>query len=73
MSILNSNFVIYVDRGGNMPQLRHHRNPKPWGTHPYWTRYVGDKPVSTHPAPGTEKVYDYSIQEYVPLSRVAVV
>jgi hypothetical protein len=40
------NFRVYVDRGGNMPQLRH----SVWkcNTHPYWIRYVNDRPVAYH-------------------------
>ena len=37
-------FRIYIDRGGNMPQLRR----KPWkcDSHPYYIQYINDRPVS---------------------------
>lgn len=43
---MTNNFRVYVDRGGNMPQLRH----SVWkcATHPYYIRYVNDRPVAYH-------------------------
>lgn len=37
-------FRVYVDRGGNMPQLRHIK----WQceSHPYYIQYINDRPVS---------------------------
>mgnify|MGYP006950428232 FL=1 len=43
---MTKNFRVYVDRGGNMPQLRH----SVWDcdTHPYYIRYINDRPVAYH-------------------------
>jgi hypothetical protein len=43
---MTKNFWVYVDRGGKMPQLCHKR----WQcvTHPYYIRYVNDRPVAYH-------------------------
>lgn len=41
-----TNFYIYLDREGKLPQLKTHR----WSslTHPYFIKYINDKPVSYH-------------------------
>lgn len=65
-----NNFYIYLDREGKMPQLRYHK--RKCDSHPFYIRYVGDKPVSYHGpleilAMGGPKgkIWDYSINEYV--------
>ena len=40
------NFRVYVDRGGNMPQLR--RSVWKCDTHPFYIRYSNDGPVAYH-------------------------
>lgn len=62
-----SNFYVYRDRTGKMPQLTH----KPWASksHPYYTQYVNDKPVKTVPYPGQNAVWDYSLNEFVTLGK----
>ena len=62
-----SNFYVYRDKEGKMPQLM----LKPWDSksHPYYTRYVNDKPVKTVPYPGQNAVWDYSINEFVTLEK----
>lgn len=63
----SKNFYLYVDRGGKMPQLAYQK----WEskTHPYYVRYVNDKPVAYRgplAVVGTNgKLWDYSINEYV--------
>lgn len=72
----SSNFYIYRDKDGKMPQLTR----KPWASksHPYYTKYLNDRPVKTVPYPGQNAVWDYSINEFVtldtglPLRGVAV-
>jgi hypothetical protein len=69
------NFWIYVDREGKMPQLRRAR----WEskTHPYYVRYVNNRPVGRHgpvnllrsDITGT-KIWDYNQKDYVPANTI---
>lgn len=43
---MTKNFRVYVDRGGNMPQLRH--SVWKFDTHPFYIRYINDRPVAYH-------------------------
>lgn len=72
---MRKNFYRYVDRSGGMPQLRYRK----WKsiTHPYYVRYVNDKPVAYHGPieivgasgpPG--KLWDYSVNEYVSVEGI---
>jgi hypothetical protein len=69
------NFRVYVDRDGKMPQLR--RGVWDSASHPYYTRYVADKPVALRgpvsvladDVTGT-RVWDYSKNEYVPAASL---
>ena len=72
---MTKNFRVYVDRGGKMPQLRH----KEWqcDTHPYYVRYVNDRPVTYHgPAEVVAEnitkdgVWCYLRSEFVPISSI---
>ena len=62
-----SNFYRYIDRDGKMPCLS--RKPMDSATHPFYVRYVNDKPVSYRgplEVVGTNgKLWDYSISEFV--------
>ena len=41
-----TNFLIYKDRGGKMPQLR--RTKWTCETHPYYIRYINNRPIAYH-------------------------
>ena len=68
-----NNFIIYVDRGGNMPQLRNDRTPDPWITHPYYVKYENNRPVLVKPYPGQKTVWDYAQSKYIPLGHCNIV
>jgi hypothetical protein len=70
-----TNFLIYMDRGGNMQQLR----TEQWvcKTHPYFIRYRSNRPVSYRgPANvvagniGKDSVWCYATSKFVPLSNL---
>lgn len=63
-----NNFYIYVDREGKMPALR--RSRQCIKSHPYWIRYVDNKPVEA--VWPEEKVWDYSINEFVTIPKGAL-
>jgi hypothetical protein len=73
VSQLDPDFYYYMDRGGKMPFLD--KQKKEFKTHPYYIRYVGDRPVAYHgpieivatrsPLDNQLKFYDYSKQEFV--------
>lgn len=67
---MNNNFMIYVDREGNMPQLRR----KKWKciSHPYYVRYVNNHPVAVHgPAEVLRlEVYSYATQQGVDIATL---
>lgn len=72
---MKDNFRIYVDRGGNMPQLRR----KKWDskTHPFYIRYENNHPVGLHgPAEvlvqdiTKTKVYSYAKHEFVSIAGI---
>ena len=67
---MRNNFIIYVDRGGNMPFLRNHNKPEPTLTHPHYVQYRNDRPVAVNPYPGQTTVWDYAASRYIPLSEV---
>ncbi len=63
-----TSFYIYRTSDGNMPVLFYKKTYLPH--HPYYVRYVNNKPVAYH-GPLTVlgnadgKIYDYSTQRYV--------
>lgn len=68
-----TNFRVYVDRGGNMPQLRRQR----WEcqSHPYYVRYINDHPVAYRGPQNVvatnvskDKVYSYHLREWIPIA-----
>jgi hypothetical protein len=74
---MTKNFRVYVDRGGKMPQLRHTQ----WNctTHPYYIRYVNDRPVAYHgPAEvlaenvTNDGVWCYLTSKFIPIQSLSV-
>lgn len=72
---MDRDFRIYVDRGGNMPQLRY----KKWrsATHPYYIRYSGDHPVALKGPVELlaeditkTKVFSYAQHDYVSMANI---
>jgi hypothetical protein len=72
---MTDTFRIYVDRGGNMPQLCY----KKWNsdTHPFYIKYQGNRPVRIHgpvevlaqDVTGT-KVYSYADHKFVNIADI---
>lgn len=68
-------YYVYVDRGGNMPQLRHSE----WvsNTHPYYVRYINDRPVAYHGPQDAlaqnitgDSVWCYLTDSFIPLTTL---
>lgn len=62
------NFYVYTDKDGGMPGLFY--RPVDSSHHPYYVRYVREKPVECRPYPGQTRVYDYRIQEFVGIETI---
>lgn len=77
-SVRIGNFYYYVDREGKMPTLSDKKVTIK--SHPYYVRYIGDKPVAYHgpveivatksPLDGQLKIYNYHKQEFVLASTI---
>ena len=72
---MRDNFRIYVDRGGNMPQLTHKR----WAsnTHPYYIRYENNRPVALHGPVAVlaqditnTKIYSWANHDFVDIATI---
>ena len=62
---MTTNFIIYFDRGMNMPQLRRDKKPLPWVTHPYWIQYLNDSPIDFNLPESELTIWDYRRSEFI--------
>ena len=70
---MKTNFVIHTDSVGKVPVMtpigvplspnlaKHHR---------YWIEYRNNKLVKARPYPGQDRVWDYSINQYVGIDQL---
>ena len=59
----NKCFFVTTDSDGNMPRLERTRTP----SRPWYVQYANDKPVVVSPYFTQDKVWDYSVNEFLAL------